>query len=231
MENHKKLTIKSWAKDDRPREKLMQKGTNSLSDAELLAILIGSGTKEETAVDVAKRILNQVGNNLNELARLSLKQLIKIKGIGEARAISIIAALELGKRRKLADVNIKPQINSSRDAFHIIHPTLEDLTIEEFWAIFLNRSNRVIDKIKISQGGVAGTVMDIKIIMKNALELLASSIIICHNHPSGNISPSNSDKDITKKIKEASALLDMQLLDHLIVTNHSYYSFADEGEL
>lgn len=231
MEHNIKLNIKNWAAEDRPREKLMKKGINSLSDAELVAILIGSGTREETAVDVAKRLLNSVKNNLNELGKLSLKELIKTKGIGEAKAISIIAALELGKRRKLTDVKEKPKITSSADAYNLIQPVLGDEKVEEFWVIYLNRSNRVIEKIKISQGGVTGTVTDVKIILKHGVELLASSIILCHNHPSGNIQPSNADVLITEKIKEAANFLDIQVLDHLIISANSYFSFADEGKL
>ena len=230
MEN-KKINIKNWAIDDRPREKLMQKGIQSLSTAELIAILIGSGNKEESAVDIGKRILQSVNNNLNELGKLSIEQLTKIKGIGVAKAISIIAALELGRRKKLADFEEKSKINGSTDAFNLIYPNFEDIKIEEFWVIYLNRSNRVIEKKKISQGGISGTVTDIKIIIKMAVELLASSIIICHNHPSGNLSPSKSDNEITLKIKEAANFLDIKLLDHLIVSDNKYYSFADEGLL
>lgn len=230
MQNNK-LSIKDWATDDRPREKLLQKGRQSLSDAELIAILIGSGNKTETAVDVAKRILNSVNNNLNDLGRLSINQLIKIKGIGEAKAISIAAALELGRRRKLTDQEDKPQIKSSQDAFQIVYPMLEDLSHEEFWILYLNRSNKVIELFKLSQGGISGTVIDNKIILKKAIENLSSSIILVHNHPSGNINPSEADKQITKKLIEASKLMEINVLDHLIISGNKYLSFADEGLL
>ncbi len=223
------LTIKQWALEDRPREKLLDKGISSLTDAELLAILIGSGTKNETALDVAKRILGNVNQNLNELGKKSVHDLKKIKGIGEARAIGIISAMELGRRRKLSDIREKNQIKSSADIYNIFNPVLGELPHEEFWVIYMNRSNKIIDKQKISQGGVSGTVIDVKIILKNALEKLASSIILCHNHPSGNIQPSEADKKMTTKLTEAAKLLDIQVLDHIIVTENTYFSFADEG--
>jgi len=231
MAEFNNLSIKQWALEDRPREKLLYKGISALTDAELLAILIGSGTKEETAVDVSKRILDSVKNNLHELGKLDIEDLKKIKGIGEARAITIIAALELGRRRKLSDAIEKFQVGSSADVFNFFHPIIADLPHEEFWIIYLNRSNKIIDKQKISQGGIAGTVIDIKLILKNALQKLSSSIIICHNHPSGNKIPSEADLKITKKLKEAADLLDIKVLDHLILTEKEYYSFADEGML
>jgi DNA repair protein RadC len=221
--------ITDWALEDRPREKLMEKGTSSLSDAELLAILINSGTKSKSAVDLGRELLGTVSNNLNNLGKLSISDLRNIRGIGPARAVVIAAALELGRRRKLAEVPELPQIKCSKDVADIFQPLLSDIPHEEFWILFLNRSNKVISRIRISQGGVSGTVTDVRIIMKKAIELLASGIIVCHNHPSGNLNPSESDTKITQKIKEAGNIMDIQLLDHLIVTDKSYYSFADNG--
>lgn len=225
------MNIKSWAAEDRPREKLLMKGTSALSDTELIAILLRSGTSSMSAVDVAKNILQNVGNNLDELARLSVKDLMKIKGIGEAKAITIVSALELGRRRKEAATQEKQKLSSSIDAYDLIKGDLMDLTHEEFWVIMLNRSNRILKKNKISLGGVHGTVADPKIIFKAALEELASGIIVAHNHPSGNLTPSQQDIDLTKKLKESGKLLEIQLLDHLIVAGKNYYSFADEGIL
>lgn len=225
------LNIKSWAEEDRPREKLLLKGKASLSDAELIAILIGSGTPKMTAVDLSKEILRSVNNDLNELAKRSVKDLSKFKGIGEAKAISIVAALELGRRRKEAESVEKPKVTSSRVAFDVLRPHLMDLPHEEFWVLLLNRANQVIRPLQISAGGVSGTVADPKLIFKAAVEHLASAMILAHNHPSGNLSPSPADRDLTKKIKEAGRLLDIPVLDHLIVADKGYYSFADEGEL
>ncbi len=229
--SNKKLSIKNWAVDDRPREKLLLKGKQSLSDAELIAILIGSGNKNETAVDVAKTILHSVNHNLNELGKLTINQLTKVNGIGEAKAVTIEAALELGRRRKSSDQENNLQIKTSNDAFVIIQPFVEDLQHEEFWVLFLNRSNKVIEKYKISQGGVSGTVIDNKIILKKAIENLSSSIILIHNHPSGNSMPSEADKQITKKMIDAAKLLEISVLDHLIISGNKYFSFADEGIL
>jgi DNA repair protein RadC len=225
------LKITDWAVEDRPREKLIQKGTASLSDAELLGILISSGTKDKSAVDLGRELLGTVNNNLNSLGKLSIADLKKIHGIGNARAVTIAASLELGRRRKLAEVEYVQQIRSSKDVADIFQPLLSDLLHEEFWILFLNRSNKVINRMKLSQGGVSGTVTDIRIIMKNAVECLASGIIVCHNHPSGNLNPSDSDSKITQKIKEAGVLMDIQLLDHLIISEKDYYSFADNGML
>ena len=223
--------ILSWAEDDRPREKMLLKGNGALSDAELIAILIGSGTVDLSAVDVAKLILQKANNNLNELARLSLKDLMKVKGIGEAKAISIAAALELGRRRKDAEAVRRPKITCSRDAYDQIKPYLWDVPHEEFWILLLSRSNEVIRPVQISQGGVSGTVADPKLIFKHAIEYLASGIILVHNHPSGNLAPSQADKDLTKRLKEAGKFLDTPVLDHLIFTDANYFSFADEGLL
>jgi DNA repair protein RadC len=224
-----KLNIKSWSPDDRPREKLLLKGTSALSDAELIAILIGSGTTTLSAVELSKLLLQTASNNLNELARLSAKDLMKIKGIGEARALAIIAALELGRRRKDVADEEKPKIITSKDAFDILKTELLDIPHEEFWILILNRANKVIRKHQVSQGGVAGTIADPKIIFKLALDALGSSIILAHNHPSGNLTASQADIDLTKKLKEAGKLLEIQVLDHLIVAGQKYFSFADEG--
>ncbi len=223
--------ILSWAEEDRPREKLLLKGKGALSDAELIAILIGSGTRELSAVDLSKIILQKASNNLNELAKLSLKDLMKIKGIGEAKAISIAAALELGRRRKDSDVVRRPKITSSKDAYEQIRSYLMDLPHEEFWVLLLTRSNEVIRPVQISQGGISGTVADPKIIFKSALEHLASSMILVHNHPSGNLKPSEADKELTRRLVTSGKLLDIPILDHLIISELGYLSFADEGLL
>jgi DNA repair protein RadC len=223
------LNIKNWAAEDRPREKLILKGKAALSDAELIAILLGTGTASMSAVDVAKNILQSVNNDLNELARLTVKDLTKIKGIGEAKAISIVSALELGRRRKDHIGDEKSKITSSKDIFDLLKSELLDLPHEAFWIVLLNRANRVIKKQQISQGGVAGTVADPKIIFKIALEELASGVILAHNHPSGNLTASQADIDLTKKLKESGKLLEIQVLDHLIIAGKKYYSFADEG--
>ena len=223
--------ILSWAEEDRPREKLLLKGKGALSDAELIAILIGSGTRELSAVDLSKIILQKASNNLNELAKISLKDLMKIKGIGEAKAISIAAALELGRRRKDSDVVRRPKITSSKDAYEQIRSYLMDLPHEEFWVLLLTRSNEVIRPVQISQGGISGTVADPKIIFKSALEHLASSMILVHNHPSGNLKPSEADKELTRRLVTSGKLLDIPILDHLIISELGYLSFADEGLL
>jgi DNA repair protein RadC len=223
------LNIKSWAAEDRPREKLLLKGKATLSDAELIAILLGTGTASLSAVDLAKNILQAVNNDLNELARLTVKDLVKIKGIGEAKAITIISALELGRRRKDFQAEEKPKIGGSADVFEILKADLLDIPHEAFWIVLLNRANRVIKKHQISQGGVAGTVADPKLIFKVAVEELASGIILAHNHPSGNLTASQADIDLTKKLKESGKLLDIQVLDHIIIAGKKYFSFADEG--
>ena len=226
---YKKLSIKEWAVEDRPREKMMTKGIRTLSEAELLAILIGSGNLDESAVEVSRRILASVNNNLNELGKKTINDLRKFKGIGEVKAITIMAALELGRRRKESEPDEKPKLVTSSDAAAIMKPMLSDLPHEEFWILLLNRNNLLLDKLQVSQGGLSGTIIDVRIILKIALEKLASSIILCHNHPSGNLIPSEADKDITKKIKEAGKHMDIPVLDHLIIGNDAYFSFADEG--
>jgi DNA repair protein RadC len=222
------LTIKTWAEEDRPREKLMTKGKAALSEAELLAILIGSGTVSISAVELCKQILASVNNNLHELAKLSLADLQKFKGIGEAKAITILAALELGRRRKEAEVQKRVTITSSKDAFLLLKPDLMDLPYEEFWIILLNKANQVIKKVQISRGGLAGTVADVRLMFKFAIENLASGMILVHNHPSGNTKPSSQDLLLTKKVKEAGLLMDILVLDHIIFTDNAYLSFADE---
>ncbi len=226
-----KLTIKAWAEEDRPREKLMLKGRHVLSDAELIAILISSGNAEETAVELSKRILGKVENNLNELGRLSAKDLMEFKGIGEAKAITIIAAMELGRRRKESDGVKREKITSSKDAADIFQPLLGDHLHEEFWILFLNRANLVMGKQPVSSGGMSGTVVDPKMIFKYALDNKASSIILCHNHPSGNTKPSDADISLTKNIVQAGKVLEIPVLDHIIVTQQGFFSFADEGLL
>lgn len=230
MKQYINLPIKQWASEDRPREKLLKKGIASLSDAELIAILLSTGTKNRSAVDLAKHILATVKNNLHTLGKQSINDFKKIDGIGEAKAITIIAALELGRRRKNSDVE-KKKINDSRIVFEVFQPILGDLPYEEFWVLYLNRSNGIIDKEKISLGGTVGTVIDVKIIMKHGVEKLASSIVLVHNHPSGNIQPSESDKKITQKIREAGNIMDISTVDHVIIGDTKYFSFADEGLL
>lgn len=225
------LTIKSWAEADRPREKLMLKGKHSLSDAELLAILLGSGSRQQTAVDLAKSILQSVENNLNDLGKRSLAELKRFQGVGEAKAITIIAALELGRRRQLSDIKNRPQIRCSADSYNAMAPLLVDLPHEEFWILLLSRRAQVIGREQISQGGFSGTVVDAKMIFIKALEAKASSVILFHNHPSGNTRPSEADRRLTAKLVKAATLLDLVILDHLIVSQEGYYSFADEGEI
>ncbi|MCS6974014.1 MAG: DNA repair protein RadC [Cyclobacteriaceae bacterium] len=225
------LNIKKWAEEDRPREKLLLKGKASLSDAELIAILIGTGTASQSAVDLAKQILLSVDNNLDELAKLSVADLTKIKGIGEAKAIAIVSALELGRRRKDFTEKERPKINSSRLAFEEVKADLLDLAQEEFWILLLNRATQLIKKQKVSVGGIHATYVDAKVIFKYTLEAGASNIILAHNHPSGNSTPSPADLELTRKLKEGGKLLDIQLIDHIIVAGKSYLSFADEGLL
>jgi len=230
MENYEaKISIKSWAEEDRPREKLLAQGRRVLSDAELIAILIGSGSPNESAVDLSKRILLHYSGDLNLLGKGSVNDLSKFKGIGEAKAITIIAALELGRRRKEADHQESEKIGSSKDIFHLMHRYFADLNHEEFWIILLNRANKVLSRHLISKGGQAGTVADPKIIFQTALENHAASIILAHNHPSGNLKPSQADIDLTRKLRNASAFLDIAIPDHLIFTDTKYLSFADEG--
>ncbi|MCX2679487.1 DNA repair protein RadC [Galbibacter sp. EGI 63066] len=225
------FSIKNWSVSDRPREKLRQKGKEVLTNAELIAILIGSGNRDESAVELSKRILSFVDNNLNELGKLKVSQLSKFKGIGEAKAISIVAALELGRRRRAEDVLEKKKIKSSTSAYELMQPIISELEHEEFWIVYLNNSNSVIQTLQLSKGGITGTLVDVRLVLKQALELNATAIILAHNHPSGTLRPSKADKEITQKIKNAAFAMDIKLLDHLIVTEKSYFSFADEGFL
>ena len=228
MNENNRLNIKSWAAQDRPRDKFSAKGKNSLTDAELIAILIGSGNREESAVELAKRILKSVNYNLNELGRVSLEDLMRFKGVGEAKAITIAASLELGRRRKESDLTRKVAITSSSAAYDIISDVLTDLKQEEFWIILLDRANQYIDKVNISKGGVSGTIADARLVFKPAVEKLATSIILCHNHPSGNLKASNADISLTKKLVEAGRILDITILDHLIIGHGNYLSLADQ---
>ena len=221
--------ITNWSEDDKPREKLMLKGKSVLSDAELIAILIGSGSRNESAVDLSKRILASVDNNLNALGKLSISQLMNFKGIGEAKAISIIAALELGRRRRAEDAVELKKVTSSKIIFEIMQPIIGELPHEEFWIIYLNNSNKIISKSQLSKGGITGTLVDVRIVFKTALEMGATGLILCHNHPSGTLIPSDADKHITRKLKLAGDSLEIKVLDHLIVTEKNYFSFADEG--
>lgn len=226
------MNIKEWAEDDRPREKMLAKGIDALSDAELIAILIGSGDRNKTAVELSKEILHRHDNDLNRLGKVSVKELTNAhRGIGAAKAIAILAALELGKRRSGSEAAKLFSVTSSRDVYRYFHPLLGDLKHEEFWVAYLNQSNRIVLRSKISKGGVSETAVDIRIILKNAIEHLASGLILCHNHPSGNNRPSNADDLFTKKIKEAARLMDIRVLDHLIVCDDCYYSYADEGKI
>jgi len=226
---YKKLSIKEWAVEDRPREKMEIKGIRSLSEAELVAILIGSGSLDESAVALSRRILASVNNNLNELGKKTTKDFQKFKGIGPVKATTISAAMELGRRRKESGPDEKLKVITSSDAASIFKPLLSDLPHEEFWILLLNRNNLVIAKEMVSQGGLSGTVIDVRLILKMAIDKLACSIILCHNHPSGNLVPSEADKEITRKIKEAGKQMDIPVLDHVIIGNGSYFSFADEG--
>ena len=221
--------ITNWSEDDKPREKLMLKGKSVLSDAELIAILIGSGSRNESAVDLSKRILASVDHNLNALGKVSLSQLMQFKGIGEAKAISIIAALELGRRRRAEDIVELKKVTSSKIIFEIMQPIIGELPHEEFWIIYLNNSNKVISKSQLSKGGITGTLVDVRLVFKTALELGATGLILCHNHPSGALVPSDADKQITRKLKLAGDSLEIKVLDHVIITETSYYSFVDEG--
>ena len=231
MEDTTSFSIKYWAEDDKPREKLMLKGKSTLSDAELLAILIGSGNRNESAVELSKKILASVQNNLNSLGKMSIQQLTKFKGIGKAKAISIIAAGELGKRRKEEGVQELIKITSSRIVYEIMQPIIGELPHEEFWVLYLNNANKIIYKAQLSKGGITGTVVDVRLLLKTALENNALSFVLTHNHPSGKLIASEADIQITQKLKLAAKQLDMSVIDHIIVTEYGYFSFADEGIL
>lgn len=223
--------IRSWSEDDKPREKLLLKGKTALSDAELIAILIGSGSRNESAVSLSQRILASVDYNLNALGKLSVNQLNHFKGIGDAKAITIQAAMELGRRRRLEAAVELQKITSSKTIFDIMQPIIGELAYEEFWIIYLNNSNKIIAKSQLSKGGITGTVVDVRLVFKTALELGAVGIILAHNHPSGTIQPSEADKQITRKLKSGGEQLDIRILDHIIVTETQYFSFSDAGIL
>jgi DNA repair protein RadC len=230
-EKQSSFSIKNWSQDDQPREKLRDKGKAALSDAELVAILIGSGNREESAVKLCQRILASVDNNLTELGKLSIKQLMEFKGIGEAKAITIVAALELGRRRRGEEALNKKKITSSASVFELMQPIIGELPHEEFWIVYLNNSNKVIQKNQLSKGGITGTMVDVRLVLKTALEVGATGIILAHNHPSGTLKPSEADKQLTTKLSVAAKSLDIKVLDHLIITEKAYFSFADENIL
>lgn len=231
MEDNNYFPITSWAEEDRPREKLLFKGKAALSDAELIAILIGSGGRNKSAVELAKEILAGSENKLKELGRLSVGQLTKFKGIGEAKAVTIVAALELGRRRRGEEALVRKKITSSKDAFEIMQPIIGDLNHEEFWVIYLNNSNKVLFKEQSSKGGMTGTLVDPRNVFRKALEIGSTCIILAHNHPSGTLKASQSDLTLTKRLKMAGDTLEIKVLDHLIITQNSYFSFADDGIL
>lgn len=225
------VSIKYWADDDKPREKLLQKGRTVLSDAELVAILIGSGSRNESAVALSKRILASVGHDLDTLGSLSVAQLMQFKGIGEAKAVSIAAALEIGRRRQGGPGSKANKVESSTTVYQILFPLIGELGHEEFWILYLNNANKVLRKTQLSKGGITGTVVDVRLVLREALEVGAVSLILSHNHPSGTLKPSNSDKEITQKLKSAAEALDIRVLDHVIITQKDYFSFADNGML
>lgn len=226
-----KLSIPEWSKEDRPRERMLARGPKAMTDVELVAILIRSGTPTESALDLARIILNKAGNDLHKLAALGTIDLMKVNGVGEAKAMSIVAALELGQRRRDLTVAERPLIATSRAAFEILQPVVADLAYEEFWLLLLDRGNRLLERIKVSQGGMHGTVADPKLIFREALDRRASSVILCHNHPSGQLRPSAEDVSLTRKLLEGGRFLDIAVQDHLIITTGGYYSFADNGQL
>lgn len=226
-----RLSIREWAADDRPRERLLKQGPGALSDAELLAILIRTGTREASAVDMAKGLLHDTGNDLVKLGRLGVRELMRIKGLKEAKAITIVAAMELGRRRRDASPAARPSVGTSASAFELLHPVLGDLMHEEFWLLLLDRGNRLLERCKVSEGGLHGTVADPKRIFRVALERQASSLVLAHNHPSGRAVPSEEDIKLTRKLVEGGRFLDITVQDHLIVTVSGYYSFADNGAL
>jgi DNA repair protein RadC len=231
MKSYPIIRIQDMALEDRPREKCARIGLQGLSNSELIAILLGTGSREESALNLAARLLHKAGNDLYQLGKLSLDELKSINGIGEAKAVRVLAAIELGKRRQATPVPVKKSISCSRDAYQIIRADLSELPREEFWVLLLSRSNRLIEKVRISQGGVSGTITDIRIILQSAFTKLSSAMILCHNHPSGNLKPSQADIKITKKISEAAKLMDISVLDHIIIGDSTYFSFADENLL
>lgn len=230
-ENHTRLTIPQWSEADRPREKMMQKGAEALSDAELLGILIGSGNTEESAVALMQRILAAAGNDLNTLGKWEVRDFARFKGMGPAKSITVMAALELGKRRKLQERRERAVIRSSQDIYELFHPLLCDLPTEEFWVLLLNQATRVIDKVRISRGGIDQTTADVRAILREALLQRATQIVLVHNHPSGNVQPSAEDRRLTQQVQQAARMMNIRVLDHLVVTDGRYYSFNDEGAL
>lgn len=232
MSDSPKISIKNWAEEDRPREKLLRRGASSLTDSELLAILIGSGNSSESAVELAKRILQRAGNDLYVLGKMDVSEMVKhFKGIGTAKAVTISAALELGRRRKESEIEERKKIGSSRDAYVVLYPVFADLPHEETWALLLDKANKVITSIQVSKGGISSTVVDIRLVLREAINRYASAIILAHNHPSGNLTPGSQDIELTKRMKEAAQWMEISLLDHLIMGDKGYYSFADEGML
>ena len=225
-----KLSITQWAEEDRPREKLMKKGAQALSNAELLAILIGSGSTKETAVELMKRVLKDCKNNLNTLGKMTIRELCTYKGIGESKAITILAACELGKRRQMESPEERPDLGTATRIYNHMRPVMQDLDVEEFWALLMNQHYRLIKKVRISRGGITETPVDVRIIMKEAVLANCTILAVCHNHPSGNLSPSHADKDLTRSIKRACELLNIYFLDHVIITDGQYYSFKEQGQ-
>ncbi|MEM0518254.1 MULTISPECIES: RadC family protein [Aequorivita] len=231
MEENHSFSIKNWNEDDRPREKMLLKGHIALSNAELIAILIGSGNREESAVSLSQRILSSVSNNLSELGRRSISELMQFKGIGQAKAICIVAAMELGRRRRAGEALERKKITSSNSVFEYVQPIIGELPHEEFWILYLNNSNKIIKSAQLSKGGITGTIVDVRLAFKEALQLGAVGIILAHNHPSGTLKPSQADIQLTRKLKTAGDSLDIKVLDHLIITEKAYFSFADENML
>ncbi len=226
-----KLSINHWAEEDRPREKMMMHGVATLSDAELLAILIGSGNTEDSAVELMRKVLNDYHNNLNELGKTTVEELCHYKGIGPAKAITILAASELGKRRKEEEVKERKAILSSRDVYQYFHPLMCDLPTEEFWVLLLNQACKVIDRVRISTGGLASTAVDVRCILREALLKRAVAMTLCHNHPSGNLRPSKEDDSLTEQVNKAAKVMNIRLIDHVILTDGNFYSYADEGRI
>ena len=224
-------SIKSWSVNDRPREKFIQKGKETLSDTELIAILIRSGTRDRSALVVARDIMLLANDNLSSLAKMNINDFISVKGIGNTKAITLMAALELGRRRRLSEAEQRAVVSSSKDAYDLMKPLLEDLEIEQFWVLYLNNANKVLAKLNLSKGGITATLVDVRLLLKRALELNSTGLILCHNHPSGTLRASEADCKLTEKVKVSAKLMDIQLLDHIIVTDQSYFSFADEGRI
>lgn len=229
--SNQNLSIKSWAEEDRPREKLLHKGKIALSDAELVAIILGSGSRNESAVGLAKRILSNTSNSIHKLAKMSVQDLCSFDGVGPAKAIAVIAALELGRRRADQNREVLTKITCSKDVFELMWPLMGDLPHEEFWVLYLNNSNKILHKQQLSKGGITGTMVDVRLVFNKGLALFATAVILCHNHPSGKLVPSMSDKQLTQKLKKAGDTLDIAVLDHLIITENAYFSFADESIL